>query len=143
MRKETKPDTKRRVFVDQEYFANQICYSKYNFCTFTVNTFSIFSLFNNNGAFDIIKFGTGNQDIHSIPKRNVITAYDFKFICDNPTRLTETSSSSPDHFLFQNSEGKGVVFQQKFSGEHTPVQLKFKTHNQRQIMKKCIEIPNS
>ena len=105
-----------------------MCYSKYNFRTLAVNIFSIFSLFNNKGAFDTIKFGAGNQDIHSIPKRNIIIAYDFKFICDNLTRLTETSSNSSDHFLFQNSGGEGDVFQQKFLGDHTPVQLNFKIH---------------
>ena len=59
---------------------------------------------------------------------NSIVAYGFEFFCDNPTRVTETSSSSLDHFLFQNIKGVGQVLQHQNFSDHYPVKFKFKIH---------------
>ena len=58
---------------------------------------------------------------------NNIAANGFEFLCDNPTRVTETSSSCLDHFLFQNIKREEQVQHQNFS-DHYPVEFKFKIY---------------
>ena len=70
---------------------------------------------------------------------NSIAANGFDIFCDNPTRVTETSSSSLDNFLFQKIKEGQVLQHQKFS-DHYPVQFKFRIHKTTTKMKKCLDI---
>ena len=76
---------------------------------------------------------------------NKIAANGFEFLCDNPTRVTETSSSSLDNFLFKNIKGEGQLLQHQNFSDHYPVEFKLKfykttTNNEKVYRYKILKL---
>ena len=57
--------------------------------------------------------------------QNCIAANGFEIFCNTPTRVTESTSSSIDHFIFQNLNGDAEVLEHQNFSDHYPIVFKF------------------
>ena len=72
------------------------------------------------------KIDIGNKNLMVDTYLNSVAVNGFEFFCDKTTKVTETSSRSLDHYLFQNIKGeRQVLLHQNFS-DHYPAEFKFK-----------------